>query len=113
MIEEPKPRHPEILEAEIAKLEDRILKIKKELQDSKKTYTKCPSCKKWTLDEHLIPGSYRKTETETVYRDAGYGDDDELAEVTRAYLVMKCPHCGYEIRKHSYIVSEANRRTRR
>ncbi len=106
------PRSPEIIEGEISKLKLDIARLEDELKGASDGLVKCVVCKRWFKLEDLTEGSYKETKTETVFQDCGYGDDDELAEVTRMYTVKRCPRCGHELDKKSYYIGETNRRRR-
>ena len=102
------------LAQEITK-EKALLHLKEErLKKIIDTYclAKCESCGTIVCRENLAAGTYTTTSTETVYQDCGYGDDDEIAEVTYLHHVKRCPKCGYAIENRKEKVSESNRRAR-
>lgn len=96
--------------------------IKKILDESsserESKYTFCPSCHRWVLNTDINPTSMHRITTrgtETVFVSlGGYGDDDEIATVTREIIYQLCPRCGgnmYE--KSNTVTKEENRRTMR
>lgn len=87
-------------------------------QEAKKALTDkawyCPACKKYYDKADCSKHNRQQTSVETVYIDAGYGDDDELAEVTRMVTFIECPVCGHQEQDGKGIyLSEKNRHTRR
>lgn len=89
--------------------------IKKKLNDKlDKNYIKCSKCKKYSL----IKSFKYKNKKEirhgvTVYRDAGYGDDDEIADVTYSVDYVVCPICGGLTETNRYKIGESNRHKRK
>ena len=72
----------------------------------------CRNCGAILYQDNLTSGTYATTSTETVYQDCGYGDDDEIAEVTYLHHIKRCPKCGCEIESRKEKIGEANRRHR-
>ena len=72
----------------------------------------CPRCGHIISKEKLCEGEYTTTSNEVVYMDSGYGDDDELADVTYLYKVKRCPACGYELDRSKHKIGERNRHKR-
>lgn len=78
-----------------------------------KGYKKCSKCNKYFLKT-----KYTKTwETETykdelVYSDAGYGDDDEYADVTYNIEYLICPSCGAKNENKKMYLHMKNRHKR-
>ena len=74
----------------------------------------CGKCQKFYPKESFTISETTRTSVETVYRDAGYGDDDEIADVTRSYTYHHCPVCGEPIQvgEGKYLYSK-NTRLRR
>lgn len=62
--------------------------------------------------ENLETVSETTTQTEVVFRDYGYGDDDKIADVTRLITYYLCPLCGFKQRKTSVIIRQENERRR-
>lgn len=91
-----------------------INKLRKELQSKIDTdYCYCNNCNNYFLKAELQTESELKTEYgQCVYTDAGYGDDDEFADVTYRYIWYICPNCHSKILKKRYYISESNRRGR-
>lgn len=106
------PRSPEIIEKEISQHKLDIKRLQEELKSATVGLIKCTGCDSYFKPEDLTEGSYKETTTECVYTDAGYGDDDEYAEVTRIYIVKRCPKCGKELDRKSFYLGESNRRCR-
>lgn len=59
-----------------------------------KDYTQCSKCNRYVKTKDFKTSSEKKTNIETTYTDAGYGDDDRIGEVERLYLYTICPLCG-------------------
>ena len=79
-----------------------------------KKYAYCFECKKYSLIKDFE--KIHKTEEHkgvTVYVDAGYGDDDEVADVTYLVTYSVCPKCGAEKEIKKMYLSEKNRHTRK
>lgn len=113
----------------LLELNDQIESAKNQIQEAKKLVdTKqdelkqledkawfCRNCSKYYPKDIIITSIETATQCETVYTDAGYGDDDEIADVTRQYTCIQCPVCGKTQRastKGQYMY-ERNRRKRR
>ena len=79
-----------------------------------KKYTQCFNCKKFSLIKDFQQ-TYKQEEYKgvTVYTDAGYGDDDEIADVTYLVTYSICPNCGAEKEIKKMFLSEKNRHCRR
>ena len=105
-------RDPNAIQLEILRHEADLKILKNELKEATKGMVECKSCHTFYNPDNLAVGSYDTTATETVFVDAGYGDDDELAEVTRRHIVKRCPKCGYEMEHKDYYLGETNRRCR-
>ena len=58
----------------------------------------------------IDPVEKKSTNREIVYTDAGWGDDDEIADVTRLIKTAICPVCKKDIIIEQKYISEANRR---
>lgn len=100
--------------AEIAKAESVVAEKKAELKQLNKLSWYCLNCKKHYPKDKVIRSYEKVTAIETVYTDAGYGDDDEIAEVTRLATVLQCPVCGRRfIQNGGTKLGERNRHTRR
>lgn len=98
---------------EIARIEYEIEQLSSELSKILETHVRCPSCKEFISKKDLLIDHKTKTSRECVLQDAGYGDDDILADVTRYYTMRVCPNCRYVIEENSFVLSETNRHTRR
>lgn len=78
-----------------------------------KNLLKCPSCNKYFEPKNITTN----TDTEIVkgvcvFRDCGYGDDDEYADVTYQVLYKKCPFCNKKVETDRYSIGETNRSDR-
>ena len=79
-----------------------------------KKYQKCSTCKKFSLIKDFKKIHKQKEDKGvTVYVDAGYGDDDEIADVTYLVTYSVCPNCGAESEIKRMFLSEKNRRCRK
>lgn len=56
----------------------------------------CSNCEKFYPKDSVSTLFGDRTTTETVFTDAGYGDDDEIAAVTRKIEYKACPVCGFQ-----------------
>ena len=65
------------------------------VEELKKTAWFCWKCQKYYPTDICGHEKKREVTTETVYTDAGWGDDDEIAEVTRLVPYISCPVCGF------------------
>ena len=102
-----------IIQEKINSLEYELLILKEKLQKEKDdTVDWCPKCRNWYDKKNLSYGKFIETKTEVVFSDAGYGDDDILADVTSEYHVIRCPKCGYELSKKKFILNTSNERGR-
>lgn len=112
----------------LLELNDKICAAEKSIEDARKVVANktkdlkelkdkawfCQNCGKFYHKETVTDSIEEVTDWETVYTDAGYGDDDEIAEVTRAVTYLHCPVCGKKYAKgNGTYLREKNRRTRR
>ena len=112
----------------LLELNDKIIAAENAVTEAKKTVvtktaelTKlrelswyCSNCAKHYPKESVTSSIEEVTKVEIVYTDAGYGDDDEIAEVTRAVTYLHCPVCGKKYAKGTgTYLREKNRHTRR
>ena len=75
-----------------------------------KEYIKCNKCRKYSPLKSLR--TFCETDTvkdQLVYADAGYGEDDEYADVTYAVDYYICPICKNHIEIKRRYLSEKNR----
>lgn len=79
-----------------------------------KKYTRCFECKKFSPIKDFKK-TYKQEENKgvIVYTDAGYGDNDEIADVTYLVTYSVCPKCGAEKEIKKMFLSEKNRHSRR
>lgn len=108
--------HDKIVAAEnaVARAKQVVAEKTDELNSLKELVWYCPQCKKNYPKESVTRSFGEVTRYETVYIDAGYGDDDELAEVTRLVTYLQCPVCGEQFAQgQGQYLREANRHTRR
>ena len=57
-------------------------------------YSLCPNCKRYIQKNEYISETKRiVSKNECIYRDAGYGEDDEYADVTYLVCYKRCPKC--------------------
>ena len=105
-------RDPNEIQLDILRHKADLKILENELEKATEGMVKCHKCNAYYDPKNLSVGTYDETKTETVYTDCGYGDDDELAEVTRRHVVKRCPKCGYEIEHKDYYLGEKNRRCR-
>ena len=82
----------------LEKIDSELLKITKEWipeyrEKLLKNYSYCKDCRKYypTKDVEYKEGLH--TSEECIFTDAGYGDYDEYAKVTRRYTYRVCPFC--------------------
>lgn len=89
--------------------------IKQKLDDKlDKNYTRCSKCKKYSLIKSFKYENKKEIRHGvTVYRDCGYGDDDEIADVTYSVVYAVCPICGGLTETNRYKIGESNRHRRR
>lgn len=108
--------HDQILAAEKCIVDAKTVvadKIK-DLNELKDKAWFCQHCGKFYPKETVTNSFEEVTNWETVHTDAGYGDDDEIAEVTRNVTYLHCPVCGKKYAKGiGMYLREKNRRTRR
>lgn len=79
-----------------------------------KKYLKCTYCNKYyLLTSYSIISNIELRKGILVYTDAGYGDDDKIADVTYNVSYYLCPVCGRKMEKDRYQISETNRRKMR
>ncbi len=72
-----------------------------------KNYSKCPICKKYALKKRFKKRSfYVVKEDVLVFSDAGYGDDDEYADVKYLVTYATCPLCGKETEVSSQYIEK-------
>lgn len=98
----------------VQKLEKDIdSRLSKLIASFNKQYTYCANCKKYykTKTEKSDVDEY--TMNVCVYRDCGYGDDDEYADVTYRAIYRVCPLCKKRNgESYRYPIKESNRRGR-
>ena len=76
----------------------------------KKSYIKCKECGKYSLKSKFKLGIEEKlVKGVCVYRDCGYGDDDQYADVTYSVLYGICPYCGGKNERDRITIKEENR----
>lgn len=79
-----------------------------------KSYFKCSKCGRYSLKKRFkITYGTELVKGVTVYTDAGYGDDDELADVTYSVKYRVCPLCKELTEESRYYESESNRHRRK
>lgn len=98
---------------DIVDLTNELEACKEELAEASKGYLQCLNCKKFFKEDSLVVSNYQETNVEVVFTDAGYGDDDRIADVTRLHEVIRCPDCGKEIRHKSIYLYSRNERPAR
>lgn len=74
-----------------------------------KNYRKCQKCGKYSI----IKNTKSILETEVhhdvlVYANAGYGDDDEYADITYSICYSICPFCGGKSELNRYPLNVSN-----
>jgi hypothetical protein len=76
-------------------------------------YVLCDACKKYYSKTKVQSCYVHETRTETIYVDAGYGDNDMIGDVRYFVEYKICPRCGnkQEIGK-MYIETKNERRAR-
>ncbi len=88
--------------------------IKKFDNRIEKSYNHCPKCGKYSLKKKCRVETKEVTDYGvTVYTDCGYGDDDEIADVTYLVYYNVCPVCGGLTEKNRYEIRETNRHRRK
>lgn len=106
----PTAYHKELLKVET----DLTKEVQARLKAFSSKYKYCSACKKYYLKKNekrdqtveLVHGV-------CVYRDCGYGDDDEYADVTYAVTYSVCPLCHKHNEKlFKHTLGESNRRSR-
>lgn len=108
--------HNQIMESKrrLDRAQEEIELMIERLDDLKGRAWFCPNCEKFYPKESLEHHASPRTTTETVYTDAGYGDDDEIAEVTRMIQYNDCPVCGYSVQMgEGTVIGVKDRRLRR
>lgn len=105
-------RHPSDIEKDIEFLESLINLLKEELQNLNGSYKKCPSCHQYIPRKELLTRYETRQKAECIHHDAGYGDDDIIADVTRRYYYEICPKCKSQVFSSSIVLSETNKRRR-
>ena len=79
-----------------------------------KSYYKCSKCGRYSLKKRFkTSNGERLVKGVTVYSDAGYGDDDEIADITYSVKYLVCPFCNGLTEQSKYPLVESNRRSRR
>lgn len=75
-----------------------------------KKYTKCWECGKYSLTSDF-ENIHEQVEHKgvIVYVDAGYGDNDEIADVTYLMRYAICPKCKHKKLLKKTFISEKNR----
>lgn len=101
------------LQKKIAQTESELIALNLELNRETKDSLRCSHCHEWLSRDSILTGTYEETKTETVFSDAGYGDDDKIAEVTRLIAISRCPKCGAVIDKKSVFLNQKNERLRK
>lgn len=79
------------------------------IKDLEKNSVRCTNCK----ENFKIPKKLESKEfvrTETVYTDAGYGDDDKVADVTYIGEFATCPKCKEKVLIKKFWVRNDNER---
>lgn len=98
----------------IAEAEREVKDRQRELKELQTQAWYCQECGKYYPKSTTGKSQQEVTTVETVYHDAGYGDDDELANVTRLVTFIHCPVCGQSHPEGpGRYLRESNRRTRR
>lgn len=104
----------EFAQKQIEKAQNEVQVRSDELQKLRSMAWFCNSCKKYYHKDSVTTSQEEETHTETVYVDAGYGDDDELGEVTRLFTYNHCPVCGMSEKiSKGEVINISNRRKRR
>lgn len=90
--------HDQIKSAEkkMHEAEGEVMRQKKALVDLMNKAWFCPDCRKYYALDDCGRTMREETNTEITYTDAGYGDNDEIAEVTRSFTYIICPVCGHQ-----------------
>lgn len=101
------------IQSDIDRKKSELNELKYRIKETAGDLIQCKSCKLWLAPESLSIENYTATKTETVFVDAGYGDDDVLADVTRLHTVKRCPRCGRVVDQSSIIVRTENECKRR
>ena len=101
------------LQGKIAEANYDLMYFTKQLEELTADMVKCSNCGAYFGESEAAIGTYVETTTEITFTDAGYGDDDLIAEVTRSHRSARCPRCGKEFSHTSAIVSIANERHRK
>ena len=76
-------------------------------------YVYCSNCKKYALKKDLkLLFKEVEFKDQVVFIDAGYGDNDEFADVTYLVNYYTCPYCKADIEKSKMYLSEKNRHSK-
>ena len=74
---------------------------------------RCNNCGKYFKDNKKTHHSKKEVSLgECVYRDCGYGDDDEFADILYEVMYTKCPFCNADNEVRRFEISRSNVRTR-
>ena len=75
---------------------------------------KCKVCGKYSPYKEFLTVYETITDKDViVYTDCGYGDDDEIADVTYHVSYYLCPICHKKFEQDRYWLSETNKRKRK
>ena len=107
---------PEKVGIEFDRVEDVLKELKEEIYAKiDRKYHYCPKCQRYYLKSHWRNETGEETRYgEIVYIDAGYGDDDEVADITYHVKYKVCPmYRDHKIVISRSVISSTNRRKAR
>lgn len=106
---------PDKVIPEFYRVEDALNELREEIEAKiDKKYYYCEECKKYYYKKDWGTEDTEQTRCEIVYIDAGYGDDDEVADITYHIKYRICPvHKDHKIVVSKVPLSSTNRRKAR
>ena len=97
---------PKPLDIKIRQCDMWINQLREEKRRLVESANYCKECNSYYPKEDAGTETSTKVCTECVYQDAGYGDDDEYAEVTRLVTYDICPLCGGKSYRNSIVLKQ-------
>ena len=88
-----------------------VVRLDEKIEKVKSQSVLCEKCKRYYKKHKPVISKF--TKTETWYTDAGYGDDDTVADVTYIGEWEYCPYCKHATLLHKTFVSKEKERNGR